>query len=139
MTVARARSAERRLRAKTPVRRAPAKRRPSTIERAVDHLPVSRDALRRAGNWVLGGGIIAALVAGLVAMGLPQMIGLLMVEAIGDAGFKVRNVEILNRRQVDSAHPPSPARRARPTIGPRLGWQLRGIATARLFGTWASS
>ena len=103
MTAARARSAERRPRAKAPARRAPAKRTPSTIERAVDHLPVSRDTLRRAGNWVLGGGIIAAIVAGLVAMSLPQMIGLLIAEAIGDAGFKVRNVEILNRRQVDSA------------------------------------
>ncbi|MFD2498063.1 cell division protein FtsQ/DivIB [Rhizorhabdus histidinilytica] len=37
-------------------------------------------------------------------MGLPQMIGLMIADGIGDAGFKVRNVEILNRRQVDSGY-----------------------------------
>jgi len=103
MTAARARSAERRPRAKAPPRRAPAKRRPSTLQRAVDQLPVSRETLRRTGNWVLGGGICAAIAAGLIAMGIPQMVGLMIAEGIGDAGFKVRNVEILNRRQIDSA------------------------------------
>lgn len=103
MTVARARAADRRPRVKTPVRRRPAKRSPSTLDRAVDQLPVSRETLRRTGNWVLGGGIGAAIVAGLIVMGIPQMIGMLIAEGIGNAGFKVRNVEILNRRQVDSA------------------------------------
>ena len=103
MTAARARSADRRPRATPAARRAPAKRRPSTIDRAVDQLPVSRETLRRTGNWVLGGGIGIAIVAGLFAMGMPQMIGLLIADGIGNAGFKVRNVEILNRRQVDSA------------------------------------
>lgn len=103
MTAARARSADRRPRAKAPPRRTPAKRRASTIDRAVDHLPMSRDTLRRTGNWILGGGICVGIIAGLIAMGLPQMIGLLIADGIGDAGFKVRNVEILNRRQVDSA------------------------------------
>ncbi|WP_340315051.1 cell division protein FtsQ/DivIB [Rhizorhabdus argentea] len=103
MTAARARSADRRPSAKAPPRRTPAKRRASTIDRAVDHLPVSRDTLRRTGNWILGGGICVGIIAGLIAMGLPQMVGLLIADGIGDAGFKVRNVEILNRRQVDSA------------------------------------
>ena len=104
MTTARARSADRRPRAKTPAaRRAPAKRRPSTLDSAIDQLPISRETLRRTGNWALGGGIALAIVAGLIAMGLPQMIGLLIADGIGNAGFKVRNVEILNRQQVDSA------------------------------------
>lgn len=104
MTVARARSADRRPRPKAaPARRGPAKRRASTLDSAIEQLPISRDTLRRTGNWVLGGGITAAIIAGLIAMGIPQMIGLLIAEGIGDAGFKVRNVEILNRRQVDSA------------------------------------
>ena len=104
MTTARARSADRRPRAKAPAaRRAPAKRRPSTLDSAIDQLPISRETLRRTGNWALGGGITVAIIAGLIAMGLPQMIGLLIADGIGNAGFKVRNVEILNRQQVDSA------------------------------------
>jgi cell division protein FtsQ len=102
MSVARARTADHRPRMKAPAGRSPARRKASTIERAVDQLPVSRDTLRRTGNWVLGGGIAVAIVAGLVAMGIPQMVGLTIAEGIGAAGFKVRNVEILNRRQVDS-------------------------------------
>jgi len=103
MTAARARSADRRPRAKAPSQRAATRRRPSSIERAVEQLPISSDTLRRTGNWVLGGAIALAILAGLVAMGLPQMIGLMIADGIGEAGFKVRNVEILNRRQVDSA------------------------------------
>lgn len=102
MSVARARTTERRPQPKAPARRAPARRRPSTIERAVDRLPVSRDTLRRAGNWVLGGGITIAIVAGLIAMGIPQMIGLMIAEGIGDAGFKVRNIQPLNLHKVDA-------------------------------------
>lgn len=98
---ARTRSADRRPRA-APARRAPARRRPSPLQRAVEQLPVSRETLRKAGNWTLGIAIGGSIVAGLIAMGLPQMTGLLIAEGIGDAGFKVRNVEILNRRQVDS-------------------------------------
>lgn len=103
MTAARARSTDRRPRVSAPTRRVPARRKPSTLDKAVDQLPVSRDALKKVGNWTLGIGVGGAIVAGLIAMGLPQMIGLLIADGIGDAGFKVRNVEILNRQQVDSA------------------------------------
>jgi len=98
---ARSGPADRRPRA-AAARRTPARRRPSAIARAIEQLPISRETLRRIGNWALGIGIGGAIVAGLFAMGIPQMTGLLIADAIGDAGFKVRNVEILNRRQVDS-------------------------------------
>lgn len=104
MKAARARPVDRRPRAAAPAKRAPARRKPSIVARAIEQLPVSRDALRTAGNWTLGIGIGGAIVAGLVAMGLPQMIGLMIADGIGDAGFKVRNVEILNRQQVDSGY-----------------------------------
>jgi cell division protein FtsQ len=104
MTTARARTANRRPRVVPAAKRPPARRKgPSTIDRAVDQLPIARDTLRKVGNWTLGIGIGAAILAGLVVMGIPQMIGLIVAEGIGEAGFKVRNVEILNRRQVDSA------------------------------------
>jgi len=98
---ARTRSADRRPRS-APARRTPARRRPSSFARAVEQLPVSRDTLRKIGNWALGISIGGAIVAGLIAMGLPQMTALFIADSIGDAGFKVRNVEILNRQQVDS-------------------------------------
>lgn len=104
MKAARARPADRRPRAAAPAKRAPARRKPSIIARAIEQLPVSRDTLRTAGNWTLGIAVTGAVVAGLVAMGLPQMIGLMIADGIGDAGFKVRNVEILNRQQVDSGY-----------------------------------
>ena len=83
-------------------RRAAPKPRASTLDHAVNHLPISRDALRQTGNWMLGLAITGAIVGGLVAMNIPQMLGMEIAEGIGEAGFKVRNVEILNRRQVDS-------------------------------------
>ena len=102
MTVARARTADRRPKV-TPAaaRRTTARRRPSTLERAVDQRPVSRDTLRRTGNWVLGGAVTVGIIAGLIAMGVPQKIGLMIAEGIGAAGFRVRNVQLLNRHQVD--------------------------------------
>jgi cell division protein FtsQ len=103
MRAARARSADRRPRASAPARRAPARRTASTLDKAVDQLPISRDTLRKTGNWTLGLAVTGGVIAGLIAMGLPQMIGLMIADGIGSAGFKVRNVEILNRRQVDSA------------------------------------
>jgi len=104
MTAARARGADRRPRSPAPSsKRSPARRRNSPLEKAVDQLPVSRGAVRRIGNWTLGLAVSAAILTGIFAMGLPQMLGLLVAEGVGSAGFKVRNVEILNRRQVDSA------------------------------------
>jgi cell division protein FtsQ len=103
MKAARARSTDRRPRVAAPAKRASARRKPSAIARAIEQLPVSQATLRKLGNWTLGLGIGGAVLSGLIAMGLPQMIGLLIADGIGDAGFKVRNVEILNRRQVDSA------------------------------------
>jgi len=104
MTAARARGADRRARSPAATsKRAPARRRTSPLEKAVDQLPVSRGAIRRIGNWTLGLAVVGAILAGIFAMGLPQMLGLFVAEGIGSAGFKVRNVEILNRRQVDSA------------------------------------
>jgi cell division protein FtsQ len=104
MKAARARPVDRRPRAAAPAKRAPPRRKPSIVARAIEQLPVSRDTLRTAGNWTLGVAITGAVVAGLLAMGLPQMIGLMIADGIGDAGFKVRNVEILNRQQVDSGY-----------------------------------
>lgn len=82
-------------------RRKSAAKRPSTASRALATIPVAPATLRRAGNWALGGMLFAGLVAGILAMKLPQMIGVEIGEAVGRAGFVVRNVEIVGRRKAD--------------------------------------
>jgi cell division protein FtsQ len=83
-------------------RRPAAKRRPNLFDRAIAQVPIRRETLRRAGNWLLGGAISAALVVGVFAMGIPQMAAAALAEGIGHAGFAVRNVEILNRHRADA-------------------------------------
>ncbi len=84
---------------------APARRRPPTIGQQLGHaigaIPLPRRLLRRAGNWLLGLLVAAGIVAGLVAMGLPQMAGLAAAHALGRMGFVVRNIEISGREHVD--------------------------------------
>lgn len=83
----------------------PQRRRPSTMRaqvgRAFQTLPFPRDLLRRARNWTLGLIVAAAILAGLVAMGLPRMTGMAAAHALGRMGFVVRNVQIAGRKRVD--------------------------------------
>jgi cell division protein FtsQ len=97
--------------AKPAVRRAPRaaaaapRRRTSSIGqqvgRAFGGIPIPRDLLRRIGNWSLGLFIAAGIVAGIIAMGVPQMIGLEIAHGLGRMGFVVRNIEISGRSHVD--------------------------------------
>lgn len=80
--------------------RKPAKR-ASGASRALATIPIPPTTLRRAGNWALGGMLLAGVVAGILAMKLPQMVGVEIGEAIGRAGFAVRNVEIVGRDKAD--------------------------------------
>lgn len=84
---------------------APARRRSSSLGqqmgRAFGALPVPPGLVRRIGNWTLGLLVAAGIVAGLIAMGVPQMIGLETAHGIGRMGFVVRNIEISGRSHVD--------------------------------------
>lgn len=60
----------------------------------VDTLPLSDAAIRRIGFWLLLGMILAIGLAFAVATGVPRMIGWTVGEAIGEAGFAVKRVEI---------------------------------------------
>jgi cell division protein FtsQ len=57
--------------------------------------------LRRAGNYALGFALLAGVATGVMAMKLPQMIGIELGEAAGRAGFVVRNIEIIGRAHAD--------------------------------------
>ena len=84
-----------------PKRKIPSKRKPSATSRALATIPIAPAKLRRAGNWALGGLLGAGFIAGIMAMQLPQMIGIEVGEAVGRAGFVVRNVEIVGRQKAD--------------------------------------
>jgi len=74
---------------------------PSTAAQALATIPVKQETLKRAGNYLLGGIVAAAIAAGVIAMQLPQMIGTEIGEAIGGLGFTVRNVEVHGRANMD--------------------------------------
>ncbi|MFD1952348.1 cell division protein FtsQ/DivIB [Sphingomonas arantia] len=83
--------------------RRPAAKRPSTIAQAFATIPLPAGMLRRIGNWVAGGALAVGVVAGVLAMRLPQTIGTEIGEGIGAAGFRVRNIEIVGIDQADRA------------------------------------
>lgn len=85
----------------TRKRTSPARRGPSTASQVIDALPVRRETLRRGMNWALGGVVAAAIIGGMFAMELPQMVGVAIGEAIGVAGFEVRNIEVHGRAKMD--------------------------------------
>lgn len=90
-----------RARTSAPRPRKRVNRPPSTAAQALATIPVKQETLRRAGNYLLGGILAAAVATGVIAMQLPQMIGVEIGEAIGGLGFKVRNVEVQGRAQMD--------------------------------------
>jgi len=67
----------------------------------LDALPLSAETIRRISMWILGGMILAVLLALATVFQVPQLIGTAAGEAIGRAGFAVKQVEIkgLNRMQ----------------------------------------
>jgi cell division protein FtsQ len=58
-------------------------------------------AARRAGRWLFVALLIVGVLVGFVAMGLPQMIGSEIGEAIGRMGFAVKRVEITGIDRMD--------------------------------------
>lgn len=87
----------------TSARRAakPAPRQASAVARMLARVPVPIATLRRAGNWLLALALAAGVVAGVIAMKLPQMVGIELGETLGRAGFVVRHIEISGLRRMD--------------------------------------
>jgi cell division protein FtsQ len=79
-----------------PARRKPAKRAaaPGLARRMVAMLPVDPDQLRRLGARALVGGVVVAVLAGLWIAGVPHQLAWSAGEAIGRAGFTVRQIEV---------------------------------------------
>jgi cell division protein FtsQ len=56
-------------------------------------LPLPAHTVRRVSSWLLGGMLLAFLLAVLVAFRVPQMAGIAIGETVGHAGFTVRRIE----------------------------------------------
>ncbi|QJU57835.1 FtsQ-type POTRA domain-containing protein [Sphingomonas sp. AP4-R1] len=98
--------------ATSAARRAPARARPpartrgpsaagAMISRAFKALPLPEGFLKSLGNWTLSLLLVGGVGAGVVAMGVPGMVGLALSHAIGRAGFVVHTIEVNGRAHVD--------------------------------------
>ena len=67
----------------------------------IDSLPVSGDTVRRVSWWIFFAVLAALGVAVASAFGVPQMAGTAAGEAVGEAGFAVKQVEIKGLKRMD--------------------------------------
>jgi cell division protein FtsQ len=88
-----------------PARTGRAAPRPQTSAgRALAVIPAPVQAkIRRGSNILLGAAMAGLVVAGLIAMKLPQMIGVELGEAAGRAGFAVDRIEIRGLSKMERA------------------------------------
>jgi cell division protein FtsQ len=71
------------------------------IGKAVSAIPISAATGRRIRNWSLGLLLTAGVAGGLMAMGLPQTIGMAAAHTIGAMGFKAEHFELVGLHHVD--------------------------------------
>jgi cell division protein FtsQ len=82
-----------------PKRRKPPKA--STIDKLIAMLPVSEATLHRIATWSIMGAVGAAVLVGATYLGVPAAIGSAIGEGIGDAGFRVTNIQITGLKRMD--------------------------------------
>lgn len=107
-TAARPRPAAAARRPATPVRPVRKARKPGLgaqlgmqLGRVLAAIPIPARVWRRLRNWMFGLLCAAGLCAGVIAMGVPQTIGMAAAHAIGAMGFTVKSIEIEGRGHVD--------------------------------------
>lgn len=71
-------------------------------KRIVAKLPVQQDSANRLARWMFGLFAAAAAAVALVALDVPAKFGTAMGEAAGDAGFRVRSVDVQGIQRMDS-------------------------------------
>jgi cell division protein FtsQ len=79
----------------------PARRRPPAKTSELPRIPLPEGLVRKIRNWTLGLFVVAALIGGVIAMGVPQMVGMAAAHGLGDMGFVVRNIQLTGLKQVD--------------------------------------
>ncbi|MET4665477.1 cell division protein FtsQ/DivIB [Sphingomonas sp. PvP056] len=74
---------------------------PSVIDRAITALPISDATLHKIATWTITGVVGAGLIALASFFGIPAAIGTAIGEGIGDAGFRVTNIQITGLNRMD--------------------------------------
>ena len=65
-------------------------------------LPVHHDSANRLARWMFGLFAAGAVALALVALDVPAKLGAAAGEAVGEAGFRVRSVDVTGVRRMDS-------------------------------------
>ena len=82
-----------------PKRRKPPKA--SILDRLIAALPVSEATLRRVATWSIMGLVGAGVLATATVFGVPGLVGSAIGEGIGEAGFRVTNIQITGLNRMD--------------------------------------
>lgn len=88
----------------TPARTQPAPRRRPAAKPAggfLPRIPLPEGLMHRIRNWSLGLIVAVGVIGGLIAMGVPQMVGLAAAHGLGQMGFVVRNIQPTGFNHVD--------------------------------------
>lgn len=76
-------------------------RAPAVPKKLAAKLPMKQAEANRLARWMFGLFVLAIAATAAVALELPNKIGLAAGEAVGDAGFRVRSVDIQGLKRMD--------------------------------------
>ncbi len=79
-----------------------AAKRVSVPKKIVDRLPVEQDSANRLARWMFGLFAVGVVGLALVALDVPAKVGTAAGEAMGEAGFRVRSVDVQGIQRMDS-------------------------------------
>ncbi len=74
----------------------------SVPKKIVDRLPVKQDSANRLARWMFGLFAAGAVALALVALEVPAKVATAAGEAVGEAGFRVRSVDVSGIHRMDS-------------------------------------
>ena len=71
-------------------------------KRLVARLPVEQDSANRLARWMFGLFAVGVIGVALIALEVPAKVGAGLAEAMGEAGFRVRSVDVTGVQRMDS-------------------------------------
>ena len=71
-------------------------------KKLVARLPVEQASANRLARWIFGLFALAIVAVALIALGVPSKVGAAAGEAVGEAGFRVRSVDVTGVQRMDS-------------------------------------
>ena len=71
-------------------------------KRLVAKLPVDQRGANRLAQWTVGLFVVAIIAVALIALKVPAMVGTSLSEAMGDAGFRVKSINVTGIHRMDS-------------------------------------